>query len=172
MLVRPVAYLIPSTILSRQGFKLEPQSIPFEEFKAADNSFNVVIMSQIVEYVLDINEWISKSQKLLKPNGMLAVALPNFDNLFRYLLGTNESYIIPPEHLNYFNGRSLRKLMSKHGLNIEKIEWTSKVLPSAIGKLLFGRIAMQVLKPLIGILLKLFDILHLGIFVTVYARKI
>ena len=103
---------------------------------------------------------------------MLAVALPNFDNLFRYLLGTNESYIIPPEHLNYFNGRSLQKLMSKHGLNIEKIEWTSKVLPSAIGKLPFGRIVMPVLKPLVGISLKLIDALHLGIFVTVYARKI
>ena len=112
MLVRPVAYLIPSTILSRQGFKLEPQNIPFEEFKAANNSFNVVIMSQIVEHVIDINEWISKSQKLLKPNGVLTVTLPSFNNLFRCLLGTNEPYIIPPEYLNYFNGRNLRKLMS------------------------------------------------------------
>ena len=105
-------YLIPSTILSRQGFKLVPQSISFEEFKVADNSFDVVIMNQIVEHVLDINKWISKSQKLLKPNGVLTVTLPSFNNLFRCLLGTNEPYIIPPEYLNYFNGRNLRKLMS------------------------------------------------------------
>ena len=150
---------------------LEPQSIPFEEFNAADDSFDVIILSQIVEHVLDINDWVSKSQKLLKPNGILVIALPNFDNLFRFILGTNEPYIIPPEHLNYFSARNLRKLMSKHNLNVEKIEWTSNVLPSAIAKLPFGKVAMPVLKPLVGISLKFIDLLRLGIFVTVYVRK-
>ncbi len=129
-------------------------------------------MNQIVEHVLDINKWISKSQKLLKPNGVLTVTLPSFNNLFRCLLGTNEPYIIPPEYLNYFNGRNLRKLMSNMVWTLKKIEWTSKVLPITIGKLPFGGIAIPVLKPLIGIPLKLIDALHLGIFVTVYARKI
>ena len=110
--------------------------------------------------------------KAVKTKWRLIVILPSFNNLLRYLLGTNEPYIISPEHLNYLNGRNLRKLMSKHGLNVEKIEWTLKVLPLAIGKLPFGGIAIPVLKPLIGILLKLIDTLHLGIFVTVYARKI
>ncbi|MFP6711543.1 MAG: class I SAM-dependent methyltransferase [Rhodospirillales bacterium] len=150
---------------------LEPQNIPFEEFNEADNSFDVIILSQIVEHVLDINEWIGKAQKLLKSDGLLAVALPNFDNLFRYILGKNEPYIIPPEHLNYFNGRNLQKLLSNHGLSVEKIEWTSKVAPSAVRKLPLGKLAEPIFAPLVGISLNLIDLLHLEIFVTVYARK-
>jgi SAM-dependent methyltransferase len=128
-------------------------------------------LSQIVEHVLDINEWIGKAQKLLKSDGLLAVALPNFDNLFRYILGKNEPYIIPPEHLNYFNGRNLQKLLSNHGLSVENIEWTSKVAPSEVRKLPLGKLAEPIFAPLVGISLNLIDLLHLGIFVTVYARK-
>ena len=107
----------------------------------------------------------------MKPDGVLAVALPNFDNLFRYILGKNEPYIIPPEHLNYFNASNLTKLMAGHGLSVEKTQWTSRVTPSAIEKLPLGKIAKPVMTPLVGIGLSLIDLMRLGIFVTIYARK-
>ncbi len=150
---------------------VEPVSIPFEEFDAADNAFDVIVLSQIVEHVQDINEWIGKAKNLMKPDGILTVALPNFDNLFRYILGVNEPYIIPPEHLNYFNGGNLKSLMSNHGLKVEKIEWTSKIPPSTIEKLPLGKVAKPVLTPIIGLSLNIIDLFRLGIFVTIYARK-
>jgi SAM-dependent methyltransferase len=157
--------------IAKEMNNIEPMNIPFEQFDTAADSFDVVILSQVLEHVIDINEWISKAQKYLKPKGVLAVALPNFNSLFRYLLGPNDPYITPPEHLNFFNPGNLTTLLSNHGLSVEKTQWTSRVMPVAIDKLPLGRLARPIYAPLIGLSLSLIDLCHLGMFVTVYARK-
>jgi 2-polyprenyl-3-methyl-5-hydroxy-6-metoxy-1,4-benzoquinol methylase len=153
---------------------LEPVASSFEDYECAPDSFSAILMSQILEHVCDINQWLDKARTILEEGGVVAIALPNFDNAFRYLLHENSPYIMPPEHLNYFNAKSLSNLLEKHGFKVEKVEWVTRIpkriirkkLPSAAGSLV----------PLVNILAKgasgLLDSMHLGLMLNVYGRKI
>lgn len=81
---------------------IQPESVTFEEFETEPDSYDVILMSQILEHVLDWVEWIDKAGRLLTPGGLLALALPNFDSFLRRLLDTDDPLVHPPDHLNYF----------------------------------------------------------------------
>lgn len=152
---------------------LEPVASSFEDFNCPPGTFAAVLMSQILEHVSDINQWMVKANTILEDGGVLAIALPNFDNAFRYFRRENGPYIIPPEHLNFFNAKSLAKLLEKHGFKVEGVQWVSRMpkrvirnrLPEAAAPLvpavdLLGKLAFGVC-----------DALHLGLMVNIYGRK-
>lgn len=153
---------------------LIPVSSSFEDFEAAPESLGVVFMSQILEHALDVNLWIEKSHALLIKDGIIAIALPNFGSLFRMILQENESFICPPTHLNFFNPISLSKLLEKHGFKVEAIQWVSRIPKSTFEKRLprFLKPFLPVIIWTSSIILKCIDALHLGMMITVYARKV
>jgi 2-polyprenyl-3-methyl-5-hydroxy-6-metoxy-1,4-benzoquinol methylase len=152
---------------------LNPLSCSFEEFEFAPESFQVVLMSQIFEHALDINLWLSKAHNLLVKNGIIAIALPNFGNIFRLILQENEPFICPPQHLNFFNPRSLTLLLEKHGFRVEEIQWISRIPKSTIEKYFskLGKPLIPIMNAFASLTLKTIDSLHLGIMINVYARK-
>jgi hypothetical protein len=79
-------------------------------------------MSQILEHVSDVNSWMRNAWGLLKRGGTIAIALPNFNSMFRLVLGRRDPYIIPPEHLNFFSTGNLKALLSKHGFKVIREE--------------------------------------------------
>lgn len=93
-------------------------AVPFEEYAGAMHAFDVILMSQVLEHVLDVNVWIERARGLLVKGGVLAIALPIFDSVFRLVLGVRDPYIIPPAHLNFFTRDSLTQLLEKHGFEI------------------------------------------------------
>jgi SAM-dependent methyltransferase len=93
----------------------EPVNAWFEETDIS-SKYSAILMSQVLEHVRDINFWIKKATRLLNKGGVLCVALPSFDSIFRHLLSEKDPYICPPIHLNYFSLRSLKKLLQKHNL--------------------------------------------------------
>lgn len=78
-------------------------------------TFDVIIMSQVVEHVLYPQLLFEKSRDLLRQGGVLVVSTPNFDSLLIKLLKTREGHICPPEHLNFFTLKSLRMLGRRYG---------------------------------------------------------
>ena len=153
---------------------LDTVASSFEDFDCAPGSFSAVLMSQVLEHISDVNQWMVKANRILAENGVLAIALPNFGNAFRYVMREKSPYIIPPEHLNFFSPKSLCTLLENHGFEVERVQWVSKVpkhvfrrrLPKAAAPLLpvfnaFGRLAFGAL-----------DSLHLGLMINVYGRKV
>lgn len=153
---------------------LDPAAISFEQYAAAPGSMSAILMSQILEHAHDVNEWLSKSNRLLQPQGILAIALPNFGSATRLLMQENEPYITPPEHLNYFSARNLSALLRKHGFRIEKVEWVSRIPRRAFEKRLprFALPALPLVRLVSGTSLALLDSLGLGVMLNVYGRKL
>lgn len=83
--------------------------------KSLIGTFDVIIMTQVVEHVLYPQLLFEKSCELLRPDGILVVSTPNFDSLLIKLLKTREGHICPPEHLNFFTLKSLRMLGRRYG---------------------------------------------------------
>lgn len=72
-----------------------------------ENSFDLITIYHVIEHLINPIPTLEKLQKLLKPEGVLFIETPNLNSLGAYVSGKNWSNIIPLEHINYFNSKSL-----------------------------------------------------------------
>lgn len=152
---------------------VQPISCSFEDYEQSIESFDVILMSHILEHAIDVNLWISKAHELLTDKGIIAIAVPNFASAFRLIMQENEPYICPPDHLNFFSPRNLTKLLNKHGFEVEKTQWISRLPMETFEKRMPDRI--KPLAPFASVMsnavLHIVDKLRLGMVVNIYARK-
>jgi 2-polyprenyl-3-methyl-5-hydroxy-6-metoxy-1,4-benzoquinol methylase len=161
---------------TREIAGVEPMNVAFEGYTPPEGAagFDYILMSQVLEHAHDVNAWVAKAAGLLTSGGVLAIALPNFDSIFRRLLATRDPFFIPPEHLNYFNRRSLARLCERHGLRVAEIQDNTQ-LPRD----LFARRLPKALRvPAEGVgklthhaVNAVTSIVRCGMFVSVYAVK-
>ena len=142
-----------------------PSEQLFEDFAAPDGSYDLIVMSQVLEHAADVGAWVEKAAHLLAPGGILVVAVPNFASIFRRLLGVADPFIVPPEHLNFFSPSSLSHLLRRYGLDVAARQWVSRLSPDA------RRRRLGPLAPAGPLLFALIDRLHLGMYINIYARK-
>ncbi|MBK7314427.1 methyltransferase domain-containing protein [Candidatus Aalborgicola defluviihabitans] len=157
--------------IATQMLGVQPIASSFEAFSGESGKFSVVLMSQILEHALDFNDWIVKAKGLLKENGHLVIALPNFGSIFRYLMQEREPYICPPAHINFFNTRSLSVLLQKHGFQVVERQWITRIPKSAL-RSRFGDLMGTSLVPFSKIAASAIDSSHLGMMINIYAQKV
>jgi 2-polyprenyl-3-methyl-5-hydroxy-6-metoxy-1,4-benzoquinol methylase len=117
--ISSLSHVLPSESIIYQG--------SFESFcEHASNSYDAILMSQVLEHALDPGEWLSNAYTLLRPGGCLVVAVPQFKGIYGFL-GVRDPYITPPEHLNFFTRRSLRLLANRMGFEVFRVEGYSRV---------------------------------------------
>ena len=141
----------------------------FEDLQFPNQSFDVILMSQILEHVQDIHVWINKAKHMLAERGMLVVALPNFGSIFRRVMQVNEPYIIPPAHLNYFNRKNLTMLLNQYDFTVVKAEFITR-LPDASLRKRLPRMLHAAL-PVVKGMLSVIDAMKLGSVLNLYAVK-
>ena len=124
----------PSPLCIRDLEKLKGVHViasTFEEWEAEGLLFDVIVMSQVLEHVLDPASFLRKSAQLLKPGGVLFVSVPNFNSLLVRILKTKEGHICPPEHLNYFTPKSILQIALVSGLSVSAV-FTSNMLTRSL----------------------------------------
>ena len=121
----------------------------------------------------EVHFWISKASDLLADGGIIAVAVPNFGSLFRIIMNEKESYICPPSHLNFFDPKTLSRLLEIRGFKVESVQWVSRMPKTAFEKRLpaFCKPIVPFMDVLSSPALKIIDVLRLGMIFNVYARK-
>lgn len=88
------------------------------DFDAA--SFDVITLWHVLEHLPNLEEQISLLKKLLKPNGTLIIAVPNYNSFdARYYNKYWAAYDVP-RHLWHFNNESISKLFN--GVSMEVIK--------------------------------------------------
>jgi SAM-dependent methyltransferase len=102
--------------LRAQGHRVHVGEL--HELELPDRSYDVVILSEIIEHLLEPRTALACAVRLLRPGGALYLTTPNFDALSRRLLGARWRVISVPEHIRYFNGSSLGALLTDVGLRV------------------------------------------------------
>ena len=154
----------------------DPLEIMFESYRS-EEKFGVVVMSQVLEHLLEPDLAIAKVASLLADGGVLSCAVPNYQSFLVKLLGTRDNACLwVPEHVNYFTGYGLQTLLERNGLQVVKLEQTTRIPFDAISKRLGlkGNAAVftnNLVKLLQIPLAKLVNRLGLGIYINVYAIK-
>jgi len=154
----------------------EPLAVMFENYEPS-GQFGVVMMSQVLEHLLEPNQAINKVSGLLAPGGVLACAVPNFNSFLVKLLGTKDNACLwVPEHVNYFTEKGLRALVERNGFRVVKVEQITRIPFNAASKRLRlkGRPA-AVIDGLVKFLqIPFASLMHyfgLGIYINLYAVK-
>ena len=91
-----------------------------------NEKFDLIWMTNVLEHVLDPEDLLIKSKKLINEGGILIVQVPNdFSELQIHLLenGFIDSafWVISPDHISYFGKESLINLMKHTGWRNEKM---------------------------------------------------
>jgi 2-polyprenyl-3-methyl-5-hydroxy-6-metoxy-1,4-benzoquinol methylase len=84
--------------------------------------FNLVNLGNVLEHVTDPILLLEKIQKLLLPDGILRIVVPNDYSQLQELLQQQGSldyeWVHPPDHLSYFNFDNLPKLLEATGFKV------------------------------------------------------
>ncbi|MDN3491523.1 class I SAM-dependent methyltransferase [Winogradskyella bathintestinalis] len=92
------------------------QSDELKELKP--HSFDVITLWHVLEHLPDLDMHIALFKSLLKPNGTLVIAVPNFKSYdAAYYKGFWAAFDVP-RHLWHFSKTSIVKLFNKEGLSL------------------------------------------------------
>ena len=85
-----------------------------------NESFDVITLWHVLEHMENLNEVVAKIKSILKPDGVMILALPNHNSHdAKKYKGYWAAYDVP-RHLWHFTPDSVEKLLSKHQFNIIK----------------------------------------------------
>lgn len=124
------------------------RSETLEQCNFPDASFDVVILSAVLEHLYNPDEVIREIARILRPGGALYLDVPNerglyflVGNVYQRLRGrdwtVNLAPTFEPFHVFGFNANALRKLVTKHGFTVKdwRVYGGRSVLPRRSGLL-------------------------------------
>ena len=124
---------------------LDVETLEREDWK---ESFDYIILADIVEHLRDPWAFLKKMRGYLKPDGRVIVSIPNVchvSNLWDMLHGDweyQEAGILDSTHLRFFTKNSFMKCLERAGLEILSIE-SKNIVEDRYAKFLEGLLAVE-----------------------------
>jgi 2-polyprenyl-3-methyl-5-hydroxy-6-metoxy-1,4-benzoquinol methylase len=87
----------------------------------SSEKFDVITLWHVLEHVPNLEEYICKLKLLLKPNGVLVIAVPNFKSFDAQHYKQFWAAFDVPRHLWHFSKKSIKKLFANKQMNVEKM---------------------------------------------------
>lgn len=100
-----------------------------EKFFQIDNKqlyrekFDIVVAWDVIEHSTDPLSTLNEMVVMLKPGGYIILSTPNFDTLSAKIFKEKWAFMIPPEHICFFDKTTLLELF--RGYNHSLIDWKS-----------------------------------------------
>jgi SAM-dependent methyltransferase len=124
-------------LLSKEGVEcygvdINPRNIPGVKiyqadlnvgFPKFDREFDIIFAGEILEHMFDDAKFIRSCHKLLKPNGLLVMTVPNLVfivNRLYMFFGKMPLFAYAPFHYHFYTKDALWHLVEREGFNILK----------------------------------------------------
>lgn len=110
----------PSDLAKQSAFQ---KGIGMEESLAnlADHSFDVITMWHVLEHVPDLEQQLKDLKRLLKPNGVLLVAVPNYKSYDAKVYQEYWAAYDVPIHLWHFSKNAISKIFALQSMKLVKV---------------------------------------------------
>lgn len=116
--VRGIEISKKETEIARERFGLKVFTQPLEELGLGKESFDIITMWDILEHVKNPIRLIQESKRILKKNGILAISTINWNALNRKIFKRKWRFLIPIEHLYYYNPLMLKEFLGRNGFKV------------------------------------------------------
>jgi 2-polyprenyl-3-methyl-5-hydroxy-6-metoxy-1,4-benzoquinol methylase len=114
----------PDTSARKKALELYGLDLKSSEelFSQLPGTFDAITLWHVLEHIHQLRDYIEQLKKLLKPNGRLFIAVPNYKshdaNVYKeYWAGYDV-----PRHLYHFSPESMTQLLLRHGLQLKNIK--------------------------------------------------
>ena len=87
----------------------------------ADQSFDIITMWHVLEHVPNLEHQMAELKRLIKPNGTVIIAVPNFKSFDANHYDAFWAAYDVPIHLWHFSKTAIQKLFSQHQLELVKV---------------------------------------------------
>jgi SAM-dependent methyltransferase len=104
----------------------------------ADNSFDLIMMNQVIEHLAEFSGLLDEARRVLKPGGVLFLSTPNFGSPAARSRKSTWSALKPEEHLTFFTPRTIRRCLAKSRFRIVHLDTMQAAITTAHFKKLFG----------------------------------
>lgn len=97
-------------------------NLPFSK-----NSFDMVTLISVIEHLQkkEVAKFVIEAKRILKKNGYIFIVTPNYNSIWRKLLGKKWFGYSDPTHINFYTPASLSKLLKKN--NFKTINFHFKI---------------------------------------------
>lgn len=104
------------SIAQKKGIGMETSLQELES-----HSFDVITMWHVLEHVPDLEQQLNELKRLLKPNGTLIVAVPNFNSYDAKVYQSYWAAFDVPIHLWHFSKTAIQKLFAEKNMKLHKV---------------------------------------------------
>lgn len=142
---------------ARARLRFGPEAIfqgTLEESTFPKSSFAAIAMSDLLEHVRVPATTLKCAETLLNPDGVILIMTPDTGSLSKKIMGQRWTHY-KPEHLFYFNRRSLTFLANRCHLRLAHFQRSKKALNLAYLHTQFGVYRHWLLTPLTALLYRL-----------------
>ncbi|MDE3226803.1 MAG: class I SAM-dependent methyltransferase [Nitrospirota bacterium] len=91
---------------------------PLEDVEFPEASFDVVTLQHVIEHFRDPVRMVRRIKRWLAPGGLIWLETPDIDSGRARREGPQWSHMKVPEHLFYFNQRTLTRLLTGQGFTV------------------------------------------------------
>ena len=120
-----------SSLAALKDFQIQVDVSDFENYRSS-GSFDCVSLWDFIEHVPNPKELLQKAKAFLKPGGVLLVATPNHTSLINFWAGlfyrltfgwvqAPLRMLFVPEHILYFDSKTLQRALEENGFEVAKI---------------------------------------------------
>ena len=96
----------------------DAKKLPFK-----DNTFDFIICSEVLEHIINYQSALSEINRILKPEGKLAVSVPKFFPEWICWKLSIDYQNTPGGHVRIFKFKELKKDIADYGLNFSQRHW-------------------------------------------------
>jgi len=147
--------------------------INYDNCKSFENigTFEIVVMLDVIEHLTDPSDTLKKINSCTEKNSLLIISTGDFGSFCSLIFKKYWRLMTPPQHLWFFNKKSIIKLLEIHGFKVESISYPFKFVPInliifQIARYLGLQKFLKSLRIQGGIYINLFDVMR------IIARKI
>jgi len=111
----------PSENARQKAHQLTSQKI-YNELGDISKKFDVITLWHVLEHVHTLNEKVIELKSHINPDGIIFIAVPNYESADAKKYGSYWAGYDVPRHLWHFSQKSMNSLLSKNGLQVIHIE--------------------------------------------------
>ncbi len=106
---------------SVDDLKLETDPDSYRDRDPKLGTYDIITMWHVLEHVPNLAEYVSNLKQLLKPNGTLIIAVPNYKSFDAIYYKEYWAAFDVPRHLWHFSKTAIQKLFQQENMKVVKI---------------------------------------------------